>query len=178
MKTGQRNDKGFSLVELIVVIAILALMTGLFLLSSGIINVRAGRQCTKQVKHEIEQVRIDTMGKNEVTLRLYLDDIGRVWSEKTIVAPKPGASGTVSYNEIKQIGSKRVTVQVVPAGGSAVDLDEQGVYFKFNRSTGAFTSVTGGQIGGDYIIDEIFIEGGGQVEKLKLKKITGRVEEE
>ncbi len=178
MKTGQRSDnRGFSLVELIVVMAILALMTGMFLLSSGILATRAGKQCAKQIRHELDQVRIATMGKNKVTMSLSVDSVGRVWVTEVTTSPKVGASGTLTNTETKQIGSARARVEVSPGGGAFVPLNTSGVNFEFNRSTGAFIDVTGGQIGGTYCIDEIRVSGGSQSHTLKLKKVTGKVEE-
>ena len=186
MRTGlkSKDNRGFSLVELIVVIAILALMLGLFLLSSNILNVRAGKQCAKQIKHELDQVRISTMGKNEVIMRLYLGSDGRVYVKETVTAPKIGDKGTQTYDEAeKQIGSKRALVEIKVSGGSGfIALKEGGIRFKFNRATGAFEEigdVTGDQPGvsAPYYIEEIKVTGGGQEHLLKLKKITGKVEE-
>jgi len=185
MKIGRKDkdNKGFSLVELIVVIAILALMMGMFLLTTGILNVRAGRQCAKQIRHELERVRIATMGKNEVSLRLYVGSDGRVYVEETVTAPKIGSTGTHTYTEdAKQIGSKRVKVQIRLQGASDFTDLKEGVRFQFNRGTGAFEtvkSITDEQSGisAPYCIEEIKVTGGGQEHLLKLKRVTGKVEE-
>ena len=118
-----------------------------------------------------------SMGKNKVTMSLFVDSVGRVWVTEVTTSPKANEAGTQTYSETKQIGSSRAMVQVKPAGGSAVDLDEQGVNFEYNRSTGAFVEVTGGQIAGNYIIDEIYVTGGNQKHTLLLRKVTGKVEE-
>ena len=189
MRTGLRNkdNKGFSLVELIVVIAILAVMVGMFLLTTGILNVRAGKQCAKQIRHELDQVRIATMGKNEVTMRLYVGTDGRVYVINTITAPKTTADWrtdpTNTYDETeKQIGSKRVTVMFKVHGASDFEELTDGVRFRFNRGTGAFEEIktlTDEQAGiaAPYYVEEIKVIGGGQEHLLKLKKVTGKVEE-
>ena len=190
MKTGSKNNnKGFSLVELIVVIAILAVMMGMFLLTSGILNVRAGKQCAKQLKHELDSIRIASMGKNSVVLRLYQDS-GKIYVDENISGPRlDGSPGVVSAKEIKQIGSSRVKVYIAnssydqdtDADKNAIDypglfeeLNDIGVLFEFNRSTGALKDCEGQITGKLYRIDVV---GGGRSNPLYIKPLTGKIEE-
>ncbi len=185
MKTGLRdNDKGFSLVELLAVIAIMALMLGMFLLSTNILGTRACRQCSKQLKHELEQVRVSTMGKNKVVLHLYKGSDNKIMVQQiTTVANIGAGAGTTSYTgDAREVGSARVRLEFLSSLGSSMEeLNTDGIYFEFNRSTGAFKKVkhsdVGGQVNGEYTIKEIQVTGGGLTEKLTLSGITGKVTE-
>lgn len=171
--------------ELIVIIAILAIMIGMFLMTSGVLATRAGKQCTAQIKHEIEKVRVSTMGKNEVTLHIYARD-GKVWVTETTKFPKIGGKGvdTVTSDE-KEIGSARVSVQVKSDKTSDYrDLDSVGINIAFNRSTGAFAELDAsgdqfsGDVSGKHYIESIKIRGGNQIHTLNTEKVTGKVLEE
>ncbi|MBO4374658.1 MAG: prepilin-type N-terminal cleavage/methylation domain-containing protein [Lachnospiraceae bacterium] len=187
MKTGLRdNNKGFSLIELLVVIGILALMLGMFLLSTNVIGRTAARQCSKQLRHELEQVRVASMGKNKVTLWLYKDSAtGKIMVQQitTIANIGDGAGTTPVDGEVREVGSARVTLDFVSSvDATRTPLDSDGIYFEFNRSTGAFKKVKyselGGQIHDEYTIKEIYMTGGGLTEQLTLHGITGKVTED
>ncbi len=162
-----------------VVIAIMALMLGMFLLSTNVISRRACRQCAKQLKHEIDQVRIATMGKNKVTLHLYLSPGNKVMVQETTEIAKIGVNAGIETvtGEEREAGSSMVSVEVLASDGNTYSLNNSGVFFEFNRSTGAFRDVTGGQVGGNYTIKEISVSGGGLTEKLTLSGLTGKVTE-
>jgi len=187
MRTGLRDDnKGFSLVELLVIIAIMALMLGMFLLSTNIIGTRACRQCSKQIRHELDRVRIATMGKNKVVLHLYVDpSTGKIMvQDKTRLTNIGATTGTNDVNgDAREIGSARVRVEFISSLDPAnrVVLNNDGIYFEFNRSTGAFKQVkssdVGGQLAGEYTIKNIYVIGGGLEQSLTLSGITGKVTE-
>ncbi len=187
MRTGVRDDnKGFSLIELLVILAIMALMLGLFLLSTNILGTRACRQCTKQIRHELDRVRIATMGKNKVVLHLYVDpSSGKIMvQDETKLANIGATTGTHDVSgDAREIGSARVRVEFISSLDPAnrVTLNNDGIYFEFNRSTGAFKQVkssdVGGQLSGDYTIKNIYVIGGGLEESLTLSGITGKVTE-
>ncbi len=199
MKTGLRdNNKGFSLVELLTVVAILALMLGMFLLSTNVIGRTAARQCSKQLHHELDRVRVASMGKNRVILHLYRGADNKVMVRQITKISSIGGVADTKYiaEDAKEAGSSRVSLEFISSVDAAhrIPLDGDGVYFEFNRSTGAFKKVNGsviqseisgdisgavaGQVGGDYIIENIFITGGGLTETLTMHQITGKVTED
>ncbi len=166
--------------ELLAVIAIMALMLGMFLLSTNVIGSRACRQCQKQLRHELDQVRVASMGKNKVVLHLYKNPDGKIMVQQTTtIAKLGGVAATEDVDgEEREIGSARVVVEVEASDGATYALNNSGVYFQFNRSTGAFKEISGGQVGGNYTIKKISITGGGVTERLTLHGITGKVTED
>ena len=186
MRTGLRDDnKGYTLIEILIVFAIISIMLGMFLLTTNVIGTRACKQCQKQLKHELEQVRIASMGKNKVILHLYKGADNKIMVQQTTtIADIGGAASTHDVSgDIREIGSARVRLEFVSSlGGTPVELDSDGIYFAFNRSTGAFKKVkeseVGGQVHGDYTIKEIYVTGGGLTQKLTLSEITGKVTED
>ncbi len=125
MKTGRNdklNNKGFSLVELIVVIAIMMVVIGGVISWTGMLYTRAARQCAEQLTHEFGQVRIDTMGKGSVSMNLYVKADGSIWVRESAVkvpgidpmradGASAGARGEeTETGEEKKVGSARCRV--------------------------------------------------------------------
>lgn len=180
--------------ELLAVIAIMALMLGMFLLSTNVIGRRAARQCAKQLKHELDQTRISTMGKNRVFLYLHKSADNKIMVQQiTRISDINNVAATHYVNgEEREAGSARVKLEFLSSvGGTMEELNTDGIYFEFNRSTGAFKTVKSSEITAEitganagqitaasgYTIKEIQVTGGGLTEKLTLHPITGKVTE-
>ena len=155
MKTGLKNNKGFTLVELIVVIAIMAVLTGFIITGIGLLSTLSSRQCARQLKQSIGQARIETMGKDSTDNCYYLEET------KTVTE-----TGETSVTTDK-VGSGRITITGKDAGGSDYTISTgHDITLSFKRSTGGF----------DDYVKTIVVSSGGRDHELKLMKITGRVE--
>ena len=65
MKTGRKNkNSGFSLVELIIVIAIMAMLVGVMATSVGTLTGK-GQKCADEIVTTIERTRVLTLGKEQ-----------------------------------------------------------------------------------------------------------------
>ena len=164
MKTGLKNNKGFTLVELIVVIAIMAVLTGFIITGIGLLSTLSSRQCARQLKQSIGQARIETMGKNYVKLRLYKDSTDNCYYlEETKTVTETGETSVTT----DKVGSGRITITGKDAGGSDYTISTgHDITLSFKRSTGGF----------DDYVKTIVVSSGGRDHELKLMKITGRVE--
>lgn len=166
MRRLSKNNKGYSLVELIIVIAIIAVV-GLGATWS-IILVLSGnaKTCTHSIMNAISECKIATMskGKGNVQLLLYRDDDGNVCSE--IQERETETSGWVtSYNGFEKIGAKRCSV------GSSKDANDlpdkaNAWVIRFDRSSGSLLSDTN--------IYDIYVMGGNRNYHIKLEKLTGK----
>jgi len=67
------NNKGYSLLEAIVIIAILGVLTGFMATSSGLFDGRRVKACADSVSSLLDKVRLANLGKDEVTLTIYKD---------------------------------------------------------------------------------------------------------
>ena len=67
----KNNNRGFSLVELIVVVAIGAILIGASILSIASISGTAAKQCARNIESILNKTRVTTMGKDTAVIELY-----------------------------------------------------------------------------------------------------------
>ena len=161
------KNRGFSLIELIVVVAIMgvALAVGGYALSA--ISLANAKNCATEIKSSLEKTRTQACSSdNETTsaqMLLYRDkDSGKVCILKNF------------EGSAKEIGGKTVTVKYKLKGGSGYeDLKNQDdpLTFGFNRSTGGFSDASDQ-------VESIQISSGGRTYTLTCYKLTGKIKME
>ena len=172
MRKLSKNNRGYSLVEMIIVVAIIAVV-GLGATWS-IILVLSGnaKTCTHSIMNAISECKITTMsqGKGNVRLLLYRDDDGNVYSEIQTRESKT-ADWVTAYNGLEKIGAKRCAV------GSAKDADDlpkkdSAWEIYFDRSSGSFLYDV--DKGGVTSVENIYVMGGRRNYHIRLEKLTGK----
>lgn len=140
MRTGQRmvlthskklNNKGFSLIELIIVIVIIVVLATMTVMSLGIVKRANEERLTREIAQAIGETKIMTMASGQaVYMSITRDDEGVYINRWT----NPKATGP-STELIK--GSKNLTVTI-----SGVDFNSGAAEKKitFNKVTGAVAS--------------------------------------
>ncbi|WP_027215396.1 pilus assembly FimT family protein [Butyrivibrio fibrisolvens] len=139
------NDKGVSLVELIIIIAIMAVLsTGLISMIS-ILNGRAARECAQDTLSALSKVRVLTLSKStgapesgkasdaDVYLEIIPDSDGRI----LIKQAKKDEDGVVVVFDQISVGAANVDIIAV-VGGSEVNLTGTDIKIAYDRATGAF----------------------------------------
>ena len=71
--TEKKNNGGFSLVELIVVIAISVVLIGAATISIRSVMGVEVKQCARNIESIINKTRVTTMGKDSAVLEIYKD---------------------------------------------------------------------------------------------------------
>lgn len=136
------DNKGFSLVELIIVVAIMAAITGVVGYGLNLSSGKAADECAQKLASSLQHARTSTMGKFKTTITISKDDDG-VWAQETVtVANKDtGREGEEKVGERVKIGDKNVKI-VFDDGTDITDWTGGGsVSFEFDRSSGALKSV-------------------------------------
>ena len=129
-KTCKLNNLVISLVELIVVIAITAVLAGGGITMMGIVPRMQVNSCVQDFAGVMSQVKTNTMSFHEVKVELYQDDSG---------AYMQMYKGSEAETPV-MIGEKGVCVKAT-IGGSNVDLNGKRLELSFNRSSGALNDV-------------------------------------
>ena len=160
------KNRGFSLIELIVVVAIMAvaLAVGGYALSA--ISLANAKNCATEIKSSLEKTRTQACSSDNDTtsaqLTLYRD------SSSGKVCILKNYEGTA-----KEIGGKTVAVKYRLKGTTQyVELGSQAnaLTFGFDRSTGGFK--------GTNLVDSIQISSGGKTYTLTCYSLTGKIKME
>jgi len=161
-----RNNKGFTFIEMIVVIALLAIAVGVAGYTAKLVASTRAKTTADALKAALEETQALAMSRGGGTLKLCIDDDGNIWAEKLITNDVTNGSSSTSK---QQIGTTAVTIQYHVQDSTDYMLAKNApVEFSFNPVTGAFT--------GARFVDKITVSGGGKTIKMTLWKLTGRVE--
>lgn len=166
----QVGNKGMSLVELIVVVAILALFTGGITYSMNWASGKAAEECAQKLVYSLQQARTMAMGKNNVTVIVKKDGSGNIVTEVTIMSNTD--SGTSTSTTTSKVGKKSVTVKFSD-GSAESELDESGVKFEFDRASGALKMLNDVEAGTKSPL--FTISKGSTVRTIDIVPITGRI---
>lgn len=164
------NNKGYSLLEAIVIIAILGVLTGFMATSSGLFDGRRVKACADSVSSLLDKVRLANLGKDEVTLTIYKDTdkaikakiVTKIMSSNRSITEKTFIED-VSDDNVEMSYSTDISGSAENPAGAA------GMVFNFNRNTGAIkdTSPNG--------IQCIILRKGNAEKKIKIYAATGKI---
>lgn len=153
------NNKGVSLIELIIVIAIMAVITGVGGYSYKMVSNKTVTQCAKNIQLSLEKDRVNAMGKKSASVTFYATDDG-VYMTENINQGEDGATSVTT-----RIGKKGLTVNY---GASGNTLDSSGITIQFSRSDGSLKSNYD-----DYF--PIIVSKANKSYKIDIEPLTGRV---
>lgn len=162
----KKDNRGLSLVEVIIVITIMAVLGGLMTMGISAGVSKPAEECAEKLEAALNNARITTMGKQSVELELYKQNNYIYLKEKIT-----GADGTYSEKDTR-IGAKGVEVTYKLTGETHVALDTTPVKFKFKRTTGGFEPVS---VSPDKYCEELVISKGTRIKKMNLYYLTGKV---
>ena len=134
MRSKRVKNAGYTLVEIIVVVAIIAITLTLVFLSVNTVFALDVRQTAKDLAGELAKEKIACMTRTgNVYLRLYKTDAG-------ILADR--YENGVLTEQAVSIGKKVVAVTYYSATNTAgIVLDSTGVIISFNRNDGSFKTI-------------------------------------
>ena len=164
-----KDDRGLSIVELVIVIAIMAILLGVLGLSINMLIGAEARQAAKKMDAQLNDIKTGAMTRaSEYLILRYIDvdaedkdtqkemaelgiDKAGYYCEKHIATitnadnnspdPSSGTGIKVDYGgvEYTRIGSKRVTITVNDTELS--DAGTDGIYIEYDRRTGRLEDV-------------------------------------
>lgn len=169
----KNENRGTSLIELIFVMAILAVLACSVGLGINLVSGRPAEQCASKLKSMIQNNRVTTMGKFDSWLTIYSTPTGGVAVLEYIKQP----DGTTPTPDPVVLVRKDVTLQYmidndgtyIPLGGILTPL-----IIGFDRSSGAFKDLSDMGLSGKYCT-EIIVSKGNTVKTLKLSSLTGKI---
>lgn len=161
MKKRRLDNAGYSLLEVIIVAAIIALVTGMVIMSFRVLNTRQIDEAVKKLKMGLESNRVTNMGKLSSSVSVYVDDAGYLVLEEDI-------NGEIN---IKRVGKSNLTYKYEYNGVIAdVPGKANKLTIKFDRNSGALKP----QESNKYISRFIISLNSNEV-SVVIEKLTGRV---
>ncbi len=166
----RQDNRGLSLVEIMVVIAIIAVVGGVGIWGVGAITGRPAQQCAQKIVYSLERHRTTSMSKLKADYVLWQDSVtGKVYVNERVTNDKTKDLSAVTPITT-EIGASGMKVTYVCSDGDTVDLATSSLNLGFDRSSGAFKQ----QSDGSYCT-KIIVERGGRSFEVTLVPFTGKV---
>lgn len=171
-------NKGFSLIELIIVIAILAVVTGVSFVGLGYLYNSNVKSTIKKINTSLLQTQSYTTAKSvggrDIYFKLYQDS-GDYY---TAMCREDSSGNEIKLQEPEKVGKKNLTVKYVASDGinvNEVDINSSNsLKLYFDRSTGGLLPMANG--GSTYCSKiEISVNGLSKC-SVTISKITGKTE--
>lgn len=159
-----------SLVEIIIVVAIMAVFAGTMSYSINWASGKAAEECAQKLAYSLQQARTMAMGKNSVTITVKKDDSGNIVTETEIVS-NGAASPTKTTSTV---GKKTVSVKFYD-GTTENELDDNTnkAVFVFDRASGALKTLNGSEA--NTTSPKFTITKGSTKRTVEIVPITGRI---
>jgi len=181
----RQNNKGYSLVELIIVVAIITVLGGTVVYSISLIFSADAKGCAHSLSTALADTKINAMGREGAYLELKRDDNGDIWVTQWI---KKGGAWSEATTPQK-IGTRRITVYYYPSGkkvsefepsiGTELAAGGSSIYLSFDRSTGSYTEsfkLENGTTTSGSFYSGFEIIGGSKDYLIELNKLTGKTQ--
>lgn len=169
------NNKGISLIEVIIIVAVMGIMTGGIVLTFSIVNSVNTKGTAESVDSALEKVKTESMSKEKQTyLVIYKSsDASYEGYYMTSTTDKDTFIKTPETN--KKIAAKNLSFVVNLSDGTSVDIASNCIFISFDRASGAFGSC----FVGDALIEHsgpksIVISGGGRTNSIQCIPETGK----
>lgn len=181
-KKNNNKNGGFSLVELIVVIAIMAVLTGIASMSLASVMGISVKQCARDIQSAANQTRVSTLGKDEVIMTITKGNKAKSSEAYYCTIVTKDGLGKTTENEEK-IGKSNLGITYVlcdSKGNKTSDItldDTHSLTIKFNRGTGAMAPCmkSDGSSGGDYYCMQIKVKKNSTEKIISFYPETGKV---
>lgn len=172
----KKDNRGMSLVEIIIVIALISVITGIVGYGISLIGNKPVEECAKKVEMALNQNRINSMGKLSAWLEFYMED--GCLMVKECFNNTNDASQTQTTTT--PIGAKGVYMSITYDAGSSHDINESvtedsALRVAFARDSGAVKAFEIKEGGLEQKCKQIKIYKGSYEKIITLDLVTGRV---
>lgn len=167
----RKDNKGFSLVELIVVITIIVVLTGIISMGVGLAVSKPADECAAKLKASLQSMRVTTMGKFDAHMEIYKKN-DQIYVKEIKVDTE---GGTPSSKE-SIVSAKGVQLYFEKGNSGTYEELKEGdapILIYYDRSSGAFSNSVSG-----YYCTRLKAVKGNRTAVLRLYSLTGKVENE
>ena len=173
MKQLNSDNRGFSLVELVIVLALISAISAIAGYGFSMTNGKPAQECAKKLAGAISHGRTTTMGKyrNEIIVKKETNGTLTVTEDTLIRVENDGTDVRSSRDSV--VGAKGVTVEYQIGTGGYIELTEGNeIRLRYDSGSGAMKKTANG--GSDYYTG-FRISKAGKVWYVKLETLTGNI---
>lgn len=156
----KKRNQGMSLVEVVVVLSIMVILTGVITVGLGTATSKPAEECAEKIVNALNACRVSTMGKEDTKLQFYISNDSVYVKE------------FINGSEVKNlpISGKGVIVKYKYKSGDEFNLSDTPLNLSYNRSTGGFEECAPGKF-----CSQIIVSKGSRSVTVKLYDLTGKV---
>ena len=160
------DNRGYSLIELVIVLAIIAVLMGTVFYSIILVFSANAKSCANNIQRSIGDCKVTTMGKADAYMELFRESDGTVYTQLLVTE----CDGTVTDEERQKVGTNKVYVGYEADGDTKTSLEAgDKIVIRFDRSSGGFRPDAGG-----VIYKNIYVEGGSKKYRIEMIPFTGK----
>lgn len=164
----ENNNNGYSIIELIIVLAIIAIIISTVFYSIILVFSANAKSCANNMQRSIGDCKVTTMGKSAAYIELYRDADQNVYTRMYVM----DSGGSYVPSEPQKVGTSRVYVAYTPEGGAETELlAGDKIEIRFDRASGGFEEDASGNI-----YEKLHVQGGSKKYEIVLTKLTGKSE--
>lgn len=168
-----KDEKGFSLVEVIIVIAMLAILTGTVTYGFAFISGKPAEECAKKMTSQLQRARTDTMGKYKTIVEITKNTEGQVVVNTKVTMLQEDGTQSVSQNT-NVVGKAGILVSYEANGIQTEITEANSLSLEFDRGTGALAKTNGSAIMAEQC-QRIQLQKNGKVKTITIVPITGNI---
>ncbi len=162
------NNNGYSIIELIIVLAIIAIIISTVFYSIILVFSANAKSCANNIQRSIGDCKVTTMGKSAAYMELYRDADQNVYTRMYVM----DSGGSYVPSEPQKVGTSRVYVAYTPKGDVETELlAGDKIEIRFDRASGGFEEDASGNI-----YEKLHVQGGSKKYEIVLTKFTGKSE--
>lgn len=175
----KNNNKGLSLVEMVIVIAILSVLAGVASIGLSSVVSKPAEECAMKMESVLKNARITTMGKQNVWIEFSQTSEG---APIYVVEKTKDSASSTEKEKRTEIGQKGITVTVTLVDGSNTATQTLSacdkIVLSYSRSTGGFNKaevVNGGSVDTSKYVKSIEVKKGSVTKTLDFAYLTGKI---
>lgn len=146
LSDSKQDNRGMSLVEIIIVVAIMSTMIGVVGFGINLISGRPAEECAQKLTSALQHARTITMGKNTTSITIFMNAEGQIVAREESVRILDMDGNIATDVRVSVVGESGVSITFEFEEGPSVDLAAgTELYLEFDRESGALdtTQVNG-----------------------------------